>query len=91
MRKHFKPSKQVFSFRKESSTTTLTKSKPCGHVFSCLAMFNDFLMARREVEVCISKNCGLFLLSWAFLLDRALYAITFSVLDKGVTYLWPWV
>ena len=28
---------------------------------------------------------------WAFLLDRALFVITFSVLDIGVIYLWPWV
>ena len=26
-----------------------------------------------------------------FSLDRALYAIAFSVLDIGVMYLWPWV
>ena len=43
MRKHFKAS--VF-FQKESKTTTLTKSKPSGHVLSCSAMFNDLLRRR---------------------------------------------
>ena len=32
-----------------------------------------------------------FYFPWTFLLDRALYAITLSVLDIGVIYLWPWV
>ena len=35
--------KQVLSFRKESKTTKLSKSKPCSYVLSCLAMFNDLL------------------------------------------------
>ena len=34
-----KPLRQVSSFRKESKTTTFTKSKPSGHVLSCLDMF----------------------------------------------------
>ena len=45
---------QVFSCRKESKTTTLTKSKPCGHVLNCLAMFKDRFngkgFARRELQ-----------------------------------------
>ena len=35
----FKPLRQVFSFRKESKTITLTKSNPCTHVLSCSAKF----------------------------------------------------
>ena len=31
----------MLSFRKESKTTKLSKSEPCSHVLSCLAMFND--------------------------------------------------
>ena len=38
-----KPSKQVFCFRKESKTITLTKSNPCARVLSCSATFNDLL------------------------------------------------
>ena len=38
-----KPLRQVFCFRKESKTTTLTKSNPCAHVLSCSATFNDLL------------------------------------------------
>ena len=40
-----KPLKQVFSFRKESKTTTLTKLKPFGHVLSFLA-------------ICLTIFCG---------------------------------
>ena len=43
-----KPLKQLFSFRKESKATTLTKSKPCSHVLGCLAMFNVFLARSLE-------------------------------------------
>ena len=56
-RKHIKSLKQVFSFRKESKTTTPTKSKPCTHVLSCSAKFNDLLCRglckkkRRRVKV----------------------------------------
>ena len=46
-----KPLKQVFSFRKESKTTTLTKSKPYSHVLSCLAMFYSKVFARSELDV----------------------------------------
>ena len=77
--------KQVFSFRKESKTTTLTKSKPCSHVLSCLAMFYDKVFARREFDVCMLSFFtfrGHF-----FSLDLALYAIAFSVLDIGVIYI----
>ena len=38
-----KPLKQVFCFRKESKTTTLTKSYPCAHVLGCSATFNNLL------------------------------------------------
>ena len=38
-----KPLKQVFCFRKESKTITLTKSNPCAHVSSCSATFNNLL------------------------------------------------
>ena len=38
-----KPLRQVFCFRKESKTTTLTISNPCAHVLSCSATFNDLL------------------------------------------------
>ena len=58
-----KPLKQVVSFRKESRTTTLTKSMPCSHVLNCIAMFNDLLwqlvlIPRREIEVYIINHCG---------------------------------
>ena len=46
--------KKVFSFRKESKTTTLTKSKPCTYVLVvqlCLTIFNGEVFARRKVEV----------------------------------------
>ena len=84
--------KQVSSFRNESKTATLTKSKPCSHVLSCLAMFYNKVFERRDFDVSLNNNCCLFL-SCApfFFLDRALYAIAFSVLDIGVIYLWPWV
>ena len=42
-----KPLKQVFSFTKESNTTTLTKLKPYTHVLSCSAMFTDDLFWRK--------------------------------------------
>ena len=42
-----KPLKQAFSFRNESKTTTLTKSKLCSHGLSCLAMFNDLVWRSR--------------------------------------------
>ena len=38
-----KPLRQVFCFRKESKTSTLTKSNPCAHVLSCSVTFNDRL------------------------------------------------
>ena len=38
-----KPLKQVFYSRKESKTTTLTKSKPYSHVLTCSGRFNDLL------------------------------------------------
>ena len=47
LRKHFKALKQAFSFGNKSKTTALTKSKPSGHVLSCLAMFNDVLWRSR--------------------------------------------
>ena len=40
--KHFKAFK-ASSFREESKTTKLSKSKPCSYVLNCLAMFNDLL------------------------------------------------
>ena len=55
--KVLKPLKQWFSFRKESKTTTLTKSKPCSHHQSYLAIFYGEVFARREV--CIINNCRL--------------------------------
>ena len=68
MHKYFKPLSLLFSFRKESKTTTFTKSKPCSHVSSCLAMF----MARSLQEVLFINNCCVFHFSWFFtLLDRA--------------------
>ena len=83
--------KQAFSFRKEPKTTTLTKSKPCSHVLSCSAMFNDLLwgglckMEGRSLHNYYRLTVG------RFFLDRALHAIAFSALDIGVMYLWPWV
>ena len=74
--------KQLFSFRKELKTAMLTKSMPFNHVLSCLAKFND---------LCTLITAAFYDFPWAFLLDRALCAITFSVLDIGVIYLWPWV
>ena len=47
------------------------------HSLSCLTMFTDHNYYRLSVG--------------RFFLDRALYAIVFSVLDIGVIYLWPWV
>ena len=38
-----KPLKQVFCFRKESKTITLTKSNPCAQFLSCSATFNNLL------------------------------------------------
>ena len=87
--------KQVFSFRKKTKMTTPTKSKPSSFVLSCLAMFKDLLygkvFASREVKVCITMTVVFFYFPWAFLLNRALHAITLSVLDIGAIYLWPWV
>ena len=74
------PLKQVFSFRKVLKTTTLTKSKPCSHVLSCLAGFYSKVFARSEFEVSLTFR-GPF-----FILDGALCAIVFSVLDIGVIY-----
>ena len=84
-----KPLKQVFSFRKESKTTTLTESKPCSHVLSNSAMFYSKVFARREFDVCIIIITVVFLTFRVpfFFLDRALHAIEFSVLDMGVIYL----
>ena len=44
---------QVFSSMKESVMTTFTKSKPCSHVLSCLALF----MARNLQEGLFINNC----------------------------------
>ena len=79
-----KPLKQVLSSRKESKTTKLSKSKPC-NVLSCLRMVYS-----KVFDVCIFDVC-ITLSFRAPFLDRALYAIAFSVLDIGVIYLWPWV
>ena len=79
-----KPLRQVFSFRKESKTITLTKSNPCTHVLSCSAKFNDLLCH----GLCMQEGKTE---SQSFSLDRALYVIAISVLDMGVMYLWPWV
>ena len=77
--------KQVFSFRKESKTTTLNKSKP---YFSCLAIFYNKVFARRNFDVCIIIITVVLLTFRGpfFFLDRALYVIAFSVLDTGVIY-----
>ena len=62
--------------------------------YKLFSMFNDLLckvFAGREVEIAKLITAICFVFPGVFLLDRALYAITFSVLDIGVTYLWPWV
>ena len=68
--------------------TTLTKSKPCSHVLSCLAgyVLQKRLCNKRIRRLQINNFRRFF-----FFLDRALCAIAFSVLDIGVIYLWPWV
>ena len=86
-----RPLNQVFSFRKESKTTTFTKSKPCNHVLSCLFTFVAESSPEGKSKFCIISNCCVIHFSWVFLFDRALYAIAFSVLDIGAIYLWPWV
>ena len=59
------PLKQVFSFRNDSKTTTLTKSKPCSHVLSCLSK----VFARSEVDVCVIIISVVFFdFLWTFLL-----------------------
>ena len=40
--------KQVFSVRKESKTTTLTKPKLCSHVLICSAVIKDLLCSLQE-------------------------------------------
>ena len=86
-----KPLKQVFSFRKELKTTTLTNSKPYSHVSDCSAMFNDLLWRGLFKKESRSLHNYSRLSVGRFFLDRALYAIAFSVLDIGVMYLWSWV
>ena len=86
-----KPLKQVFCFRKESKTTKFTISKPCSHVLSCSAMFNDLLCrdhCKKE-----SQSLDNYYYFGRFFLDEALYhyAIPISFLDIGVIHLWPWV
>ena len=63
LRKHFKALKQAFSFGNQSKTIALTKSKLSGHVLSCLAVFNDFLLrslckkeSRKKAQI---NNCCL--------------------------------
>ena len=85
-----KPLKQLLSLRKELKTTKLSKPKPCNNVLSCLAMFYSKVFARNEFHVCITLSFLTFRAPFV-VLDRALYAIAFSVLDIGVIYLWPWV
>ena len=53
MRKHIKALKASVFFRKESRTTTLTKSKPSSHVLSTSAMFNDLLadLCKRKSKI----------------------------------------
>ena len=86
-----RPLKQLFLFTKESKTTTPTKSKPFSHILSCSAIFNDLLWR----SLCKKKSRTLHNYYWLFLgrffLNRALYAIAFSVLDTGIMYLRPWV
>ena len=93
MRKQFKGFKASVFFQvsgeSQKRQRLLNQSRRCSHVLSCLAVFNDVyvnsVFERREIVVCH------FDFPWAFLLDRALYVITFSVLDTRVIYLWPWV
>ena len=68
------PLKQAFSFRKVLKTTTLTKSKPCSHVLSCLACFIAMYLQEANLKFALTFR-GPF-----FFLDRALCAIVFSVL-----------
>ena len=51
-----KPLKQVFSFRKESKTATLTKSKPCSYVLSCLALFTAKSLKEWQLTFAMSKT-----------------------------------
>ena len=68
MRKHFK---QVLSLRKESKTTTLIKSKPRSHVFSCFAMFYSkvFAIKKRFQRLRNFIIVVFFDLLWAFFLS----------------------
>ena len=83
-----KPSKQVFLSRKSQRRQRLLK---CSHVEIFSARFNDLLWRglcvkeSRSLHNCYRLSVG------RFSLQRALYAIAFSVLDVGVMYLWPWV
>ena len=43
-------------FRKVSKTTTLTKSKSCSHLLSCLAMNNDFLQQGGKAKFGLSVS-----------------------------------
>ena len=52
--------------------TALTKSRPCSHVLSCLAMFYSKAFARSVFDVCIINNCCLFLLSLERVKDATL-------------------
>ena len=73
-----KPSKQLFSFRKDSKATTLGKSKPCIHSrFKLLAMFYCKVF---DVWVNIITVACFNFREPFFFLDRALYAIAFSAL-----------
>ena len=79
-----KPSKQVFSFRKESKTTVLTKSKPSCHVLSCLAMLHSKLFAKSELDVCIINNRCLFILS----VGLSSFLIEFYMPLRSVSLIW---
>ena len=54
-------------------------------------MFNDLLWRGLCKKESLSLHDYYRLSVGRVVLDRALYAIAFSVLDIGVMYLWPWV